>query len=65
VKELFSEKQFISLLKLTITKAHLLTAQLRQSEDMETKEYLSKAIQQYKVMLGYLIQSKNMSTRQH
>lgn len=63
VKELFLDKQFVSLLKLTIAKIHLLLVQQNQTKDLETKEYLSKAVQQHRVMLGYLLQSKNMATR--
>ncbi len=63
VQELFSEKQFVSLLKLTITKIHLLVAQQKECDDKETKEYLEKAAQQYKVMLGYLLECRNLSTR--
>jgi hypothetical protein len=61
MEKLFSEQQYIDLLKLTITKMRLLHAQRNQSEDEETRTYLKLAVNPYRILLGYLLHCKQIN----
>lgn len=58
MNELYSNQQYISLLKLTIAKMRLLYEKVNKCEDEEQRGYLQRAILPYEVLLDYLLHCK-------
>lgn len=57
-EKLYTDQQYINLLKLVVVKMRLLHFQSEQSEDSEKRTYLRLAVKPYRVMLGYLLTCK-------